>query len=125
MSHRRDQVASSIRRAVQSILDRGLQDPRVRGLISVTRVTLDDPLSHAVVHVSVLPAERAELTMQGLDHATPRIRSQISRSVRLRRLPRLSFHLDDSIKKQARFEADLAEGRHGSGDETQTEELVP
>ena len=130
MSHRPDQVASLIRKTVQMALDRGLNDPRVRGLISVMSVTLDDALSHAVVHVSILPAEHADLTMHGLRHATPAVRKQLARSIRLRRVPRITFQLDESIKKQARFEADLAESRvarPSRDNETQaeTEEFVP
>lgn len=122
MSHRSDQVASLIKRAVQAQLDRGLHDPRVRGLISVTSVGLDDALSDAVVSVSVMPQEHAELTMHGLRHAAPRVRAQIARTVRLRRLPRVTFRLDESIKKQALFDAALAEERGRAG---APEEIVP
>ena len=111
MTKRTDQVASLIRRAVQTALSRGLHDPRIRGLISVTKVLIGEDLSQASVYVSVLPAEHAELTLHGLRHATSRIRAQLGRAVRLRHIPRLSFHLDDSIKMQARLDAALAEAR--------------
>ncbi len=111
MTHRPDQVASLIQRAVQTVLSRGLSDPRIRGLVSVTRVRVDDALSQAAVYVSVLPAEHADLSLKGLQHAAARIRTQIGKAVQLRRMPRLSFHLDESIKKQAEFDAALAEAR--------------
>ena len=111
MPHRPDQVASLIQRAVQMALSRGLNDPRIRGLVSVTKVNVDDALSQAAIYVSVLPAERADLSLKGLEHAAARIRKQIGKAVKLRRMPRLSFHLDESIKKQAEFDAALAEAR--------------
>ncbi len=111
MTKRTDQVASLIRRAVQTALSRGLHDPRIRGLISVTKVLVGEDLSQASVYVSVLPAEHAELTLHGLRHAASRIRAQLGRAVRLRHIPRLAFHLDDSIKMQARLDAALAEAR--------------
>jgi ribosome-binding factor A len=111
MTHRPDQVASLIQRAVQTVLGRGLGDPRIRGLISVTRVRVDDALSQAAIYVSVLPDEHADLSLKGLQHAAARIRKQIGKAVQLRRMPRLSFHLDESIKKQAEFDAALAEAR--------------
>jgi ribosome-binding factor A len=111
MTHRPDQVASLIQRAVQTALSRGLNDPRIRGLVSVTRVRVDDALSQAAIYVSVLPAEHADLSLKGLEHAASRIRKQIGKAIQLRRMPRLSFHLDESIKKQAEFDAALAEGR--------------
>ena len=109
MTRRTDQVAASIHRAVQTLLGRGLGDPRVRGLVSVTRVTVDDDLARASVFVSVLPAERGPLTVDGLRAAAARIRSKMGQAVRLRRVPRLSFFLDESIKKQAELEERLAE----------------
>jgi ribosome-binding factor A len=111
MPHRPDQVASLIQRAVQTVLSRGLGDPRIRGLVSVTKVRVDEALSQAAVYVSVLPAEHADLSLKGLQHAGPRIRTKIGKVVQLRRMPKLSFHLDESIKKQAEFDAALAEGR--------------
>ena len=119
MSFRPDQVASSIRRAVQSELGRGLHDPRVRGLISVTKVSVDRDLSNATVLVSVLPAKHASLTLQGLQHAAARIRARVGKAVRMRHVPSLSFQLDETIKKQAEFDAALAEGRPAGPPEEQ------
>jgi ribosome-binding factor A len=111
MTHRPDQVASLIQRAVQTVIGRGLSDPRIRGLVSVTKVSVDHALSQADVFVSVLPAEHADLTLKGLHHAAQRIQSQIGKAVQLRRVPRIHFHLDETIKKQAEFDAALAEAR--------------
>ncbi len=104
MSHRPDQIASLIQRAVQNVIGRGLNDPRVRGLVSVTKVLVDPDISNATVFVSVLPDKHAELTMHGLEHAAGRIRRLIGRAIRLRRLPKLSFRLDDSLQRQAELE---------------------
>ena len=79
----------------------------MRGLVSVTKVELSDDLGQARVYVSVLPAEHGTLTIHGLSHAAPRIRREVGRGARMKRLPRLSFHLDESIKKQAEIEAAL------------------
>ncbi len=108
MTHRTDQVAASIHRAVQTVLGRGLGDPRVRGLVSVTKVSVDADLSRATVFVSVLPAEHGPLAVDGLRHAAARIRSKIGKLVRIRRVPRLVFQLDESIKKQAELEERLS-----------------
>jgi ribosome-binding factor A len=121
LTRRPDQVASLIQRAVQAVLSRGLGDPRIRGLVSVTKVRLDHALTQAEVFVSVLPGEHGELTLTGLQHAAPRIQSAVGETVQLRRVPRISFHLDESIKKQAAFDAALAEARRDDA----TEETGP
>ena len=80
---------------------RGFHDPRIRGLISVTRVSVAPDLGDATIMVSVLPEAQAELTMHGLRHAASRVRSELGKRVQLRRVPRLSFKLDQSLKKEA------------------------
>ena len=109
MTHRTEQIASGIKRAVQTVIGRGLHDPRVRGLVSVTKVHLDDDLSHATVYVSVMPEEHGELTMHGLRAAARMIRSEVGNVIRMRRTPRLTFRLDDSIKRQAELERSMRE----------------
>ena len=109
MSHRVEQITSTIQRAVQTVISRGLNDPRVRGLVSITKVVVDDDLAKATVFVSVMPAERGELTMHGLRAATKRIRRDVGNMIRLRHTPRLSFRLDDSIKRQTELEQSLKE----------------
>ena len=96
---------------MQTVLSRGLHDPRVRGLVSVTKVDVDGALKNAAIYVSVLPQEYADLTVRGLQHAAPRMQSQLSKTVRMRRTPKLTFHVDESLKKQAEFDAALAEAR--------------
>lgn len=98
---RTDRVAQAIRLAVEKVLARGLADPRVRGLITVTKVTVDAALRTATIDVSVYPAEHADLTMHGLKAAAPHIRHEISDELALRRTPTLQFRLDDSLKRQA------------------------
>lgn len=101
MSQRTQRVASVLRDALQAILTKGLQDPRVRGLITVVKVTVADDLTEATVHVSVMPAEHAELTMHGLRAASAHIRRQIGNATSLSRVPTIGFRLDTSSLKQA------------------------
>ncbi len=125
MSRRTDQVASLIRRAVQSRLSRGLNDPRVRGLVSVTRVTVAADLSEAVILVSVMPAEHAQLTLRGLQHAAAHIRRELGRTARLRHQPRLTFKLDDSMRHAAEAMAAImgvSGAERQSPDQPQTED---
>ncbi len=110
MSHRPDQLASAIRRAVSSALTR-LHDERIKGLVSVTSVDVSPDFRQATVNVSVLPDEHARLSLQGLQSAAPRVQSELERFVRLRRVPRLVFALDHSIKRAAELEQALAETR--------------
>jgi len=99
--HRKEMIASTIQRLVQATLARGLADPRIRGLITVTGVELSDDKRTAEVRVSVLPEHDASLTLHGLRSASDHIRHQIADGIRLRHTPTLRFVLDSSLKRQA------------------------
>ncbi len=101
MSRRQDQFASVLRDAIQDVIDRGLQDPRVSGMITVTEVRVSEDFADATVIVSVLPADRQELTLHGIRSAGLHIRRQAGDKIRSRKLPRLHFDLDLKTKKQA------------------------
>ena len=125
MSRRTDQIASLIRRAVQSRLSRGLNDPRVRGMISVTQVTVAADLSEAVILISVMPAKHAQLTLRGLQSAATHLRGALGRTARLRHQPRLTFKLDDSMRHAAEAMAAIMQvsgTERPSPDQTQTED---
>ncbi len=109
MSIRTEQVASLIQRAVQNQLSRGLNDPRIRGMISVTKVTVAPDLTDATIYVSVMPDKYTNLTLRGLQHAAPHLQRALGRAVRLRRQPRLLFKVDESIKLAAETFAAITE----------------
>ncbi len=101
MSHKAEQLASTIRDAVQDVIDRGLQDPRVSGLVTVTNVRVPQDLSVAVISVSVMPEDREKLALHGLESASSFLRREVGRRVRVRSLPRFQFKIDKSLKRQA------------------------
>ncbi len=105
------QIESVLLRAVQDVLVRGLNDPRVRGLVSVTRVEVTPDYSDATIWCSVLPEKHAELSIKGIEHAGAWIRREVSSKVNLRRMPRLRFKLDGTLKKQAEVLSAISEGR--------------
>jgi ribosome-binding factor A len=111
MTQHASQIESVLRRAVQDVLSRGLNDPRVRGLVSVTRVELTGDYSEAIVWCSVLPAEHGALSIRGIESAGRWIRREAAEKVRLRRMPLLRFKLDGSLKKQADVLSAINEGR--------------
>ena len=111
MSVHTDKIASVLRRAVQQIITRGLNDPRLRGMISVTEIRVSADLASATVLVSVMPSEHAELTLHGLRHAARHIRSEVGKIVSIRRMPQLSFKLDESLRRQMQVLTAIDEAR--------------
>ncbi|MBX3389374.1 MAG: 30S ribosome-binding factor RbfA [Phycisphaeraceae bacterium] len=101
MSRRQEQFASVLREAVQAVIDRGIQDPRISGMITVTGVRVAEDFADATFLVSVLPAEKQDLTLHGIRSATTHIRREAGKKIESRRLPRFHFDVDTSTKKQA------------------------
>ncbi len=111
MSIRSQRVASSIQRLVQQAIGKGLNDPRIRGLITVTHVNVDDDLRNANIRVSVMPHEHGELTLHGLKAAARHIRHTIADDLVLPQTPHLHFKLDTGAAKQADIFSALAKVR--------------
>lgn len=111
MSRKQEQLAAAIKRGVQTALAKGLSDPRYSGLVTVTEVIVSPDGIDAFIRVSVLPHDRASLTMHALRHATEHIRREVGDMVRVRRMPRFEFRLDDRSARQAETMAAIARVR--------------
>ena len=100
MGYRTEKLASMIRDSVGDAIANRLSDPRISPLASVTRVAVSGDLQHATVYISVMgrPAEQ-RTTLTGLRHATGRIHTLLAQRLRIRHCPRITFVLDESIKK--------------------------
>ena len=95
-------IQSRIRQDVAELLLTDLKDPRLKGLISITRVAVSKDLSFARVYYSVLGSPADRRTVKRLiGDACGFIQSQVARGLQIRIAPRLSFHYDDSIEKES------------------------
>ncbi|MCC6679411.1 MAG: 30S ribosome-binding factor RbfA [Phycisphaeraceae bacterium] len=101
MPSRTEKVASLLQREVSQTLQREMSDPRLDGMISITRVKVSDDLSQALVFVSVLPREHESRVIAALTDAAGHIQRKTKPRVAMRVMPRLQFRLDESLKKQA------------------------
>jgi len=106
-TQRRTQVASALQRAIGQVLARGLADPRVSGLISVTRVVVGQDLRDARVYISVLPTRHEKRVVHGLQHAAGYVQSELQGIISMKHVPRLLFMLDVSLKKEAEVYASI------------------
>ena len=100
MSSRRAQkAAEAIREVVSMAILAELQDPRIRD-VTVTYVEVSPDLRHAKVHVSVMGDEtHQQLSLRGLQSAAGFLQSKIARRIELRYTPRLTFLLDQGVKR--------------------------
>jgi ribosome-binding factor A len=102
MAHRIQRVNSLIRQEISELLQRQVKDPRLGNFVAVTEVSLSPDLRYAKVFVSCIGSEEEkQTTLSGLIAASGFLRNQLAKRLRLRRIPELSFHWDDSIERGA------------------------
>ena len=96
------------------MLGREVHDPGI-GFLTLTRVKVTPDLQLARVYYTTLGDEKAQReTAKALRRAAPFLRRQLGQRIRLRRVPDLEFHYDESIANADRVERilhDLEEER--------------
>ncbi|MGC8540718.1 MAG: 30S ribosome-binding factor RbfA [Phycisphaerae bacterium] len=117
MSIRQQKVESQVRRLVSEAILRELSDPRVNGLLSVTRVSVSPDLREARVYISILSDRPESTVMSGLVSARGVIQKHVADGMKIRYAPRISFLLDESLKRQAQVlkALDAVSGEEQSG----------
>jgi ribosome-binding factor A len=102
--NRPERVGEEIRQELSRALAIDVHDPGI-GFITLTRVKLSPDLQVARVYYTIIGDDKAKReTKKALDRATPFLRRHVAAAVRLRRVPELHFHFDESVEKHDRIE---------------------
>jgi ribosome-binding factor A len=97
----------SIKEALAQILVEEVADPRLE-FVTVTGVKTSVDMRHAEVFVTTHGGEeRYKAMLAGLENAKKRIRVTLGQRVRMKFLPDLHFHLDESVDEGFAVEAAL------------------
>ncbi|MGD0139517.1 MAG: 30S ribosome-binding factor RbfA [Tepidisphaeraceae bacterium] len=101
MSRRTERVASTIQQELALIILRELNDPRLTGLPTITRVKVSPDLSQADVFVTVMGTEgQKTAALNALRHAAGLMRTRLTKEMTLRVAPFLKFYLDEDLAKE-------------------------
>jgi ribosome-binding factor A len=96
---RRERLGALIEEILSDLI-RQMKDPRVSGLVSVSRVQVTQDASLARVHVSVMGSEEVRKeTLRALEHAQGFLRSKLGAQMSIRHVPELQFQIDRSIEE--------------------------
>jgi len=105
-------VASEFAHEMSALLSRGLKDPRVTALVTVTGAKMSPDLKEVTVYVSILGDEQQKKsTLEGLGAAATFMQREVSRALRLRYTPHLRIVFDESVERGARIDRLLREAR--------------
>lgn len=93
-----DRVKEQIMREMAELVRTGLKDPRA-GFITINEVEVTRDYSHATIYYTVLDDSTREITAEALEHAKGFLRSELSKRIKLFRIPELHFEYDESIER--------------------------
>lgn len=109
-STRNARIAEEIRKEISDIISNKLKDPRVSGMISITKTSLTKDMRYAKVYISVLGNdEDKNQVLAGLRNASGFIRKEIGQRIKIRYTPEIIFEIDNSIEYGMRISNILKE----------------
>src|SRR3954463_5627094 len=101
VSRRTERLGSTIQQELAQIIMRELNDPRLTGMPSITRVKVSPDLSIADVYITVMgtPGQQTA-ALNALRHSAGMMRTRLTSEMTLRVAPYLKFHIDENLKKE-------------------------
>ena len=99
MSRRLDRVNDLLRTELSGLLIRQIKDPRLQGVISITRVETSPDMRTAKVYLSVMgDPDTRQSALDGIQSAATFLRRELRPRLVLRHTPFLKFTLDQSME---------------------------
>lgn len=105
MTYRVERLNSLLRQEISDLVQRYVKDPRLGTFISITAVEISKDMRYAKVFVSRYGTdiEKAD-TLKALESASGYIRHELGERLKTRRIPELSFRLDNTMEKAAKIQ---------------------
>ncbi|MDF4003187.1 30S ribosome-binding factor RbfA [Luteibacter sahnii] len=105
---RTDRVSAELRREIGLLVHAAVRDHALPS-VSVSDVETTKDLDVATVWVTALMPEKSAEAVKALKELAKEFRRELSRSMRLRRVPELRFKYDESVDRGERIETLLRE----------------
>ena len=101
---RMERINGLLREEIAGLLSSQVNDPRLRGLITITQVRTASDLRSARVYISVMGAEAVRQdALAGIQSSASYLRRELRSRVSLRHVPFLTFQLDDAMLEANRL----------------------
>lgn len=100
--HRTDRVGAQLRRELGTLVHEAVREGGLPS-VSVSDVEITRDLAHAKVFITALMPERSAEAVKGLKEMAREIRMELARAMKLRHVPELHFHYDESLDRGERI----------------------
>lgn len=101
--HRTDRVSAQLRRELGVLVHAAVREHGLPS-VSVSDVEVARDMAHAKVFVTALQQERSAEAVKGLKEIAYQLRMSLARAMKLRHVPELHFHYDDSVDRGERID---------------------
>jgi ribosome-binding factor A len=101
--HRTDRVSAQLRRELGTLVHEAVREHGLPS-VSVSDVEVTRDMAHAKVFVTALMQERSAEAVKGLKELAWSLRMELARRVKMRHVPELHFHYDESVDRGERIE---------------------
>ena len=102
MANKQERIASIIRKNIAEIIQFQVRDPKL-GFVSIPEVRVSKDFSYATVFVSFIKEEDEAPSLEVLNKAKGFIRSELAKTLDIRRGPEIRFVVDEGYKREARI----------------------
>ena len=100
MSRRTDRINEQLREEISILLTRSIKDPRLNGVISITRVVSSSDLRSARAYISVMGNQQVKQeALEGIRSAASFLRRELRDRINMKHTPFLTYELDDSMEE--------------------------
>lgn len=103
MANKQERIASIIKKNIAEIVQFQVKDPHL-GFVSIPEVRVSKDFSYAKVYVSFFKDEDIGPSLEVLNKAKGFIRSELAKKMDTRRVPEISFVLDEGYKREQRID---------------------
>lgn len=108
-SNRMNRIDEELKKEISNIINYELNNPKVTGLISVTKVKVTPDLRYARVYISMINEKNQKATLAALKQSAGYIRTLVAKKVNLRTTPEIIFEFDESIEYGAKIDSIINE----------------
>lgn len=107
---RSDRISAELRRLLGTMVHEAVRD-RALPSVSVSDVEVTRDFDMATIYVTALLPETSAGAVKALNEMAKDFRRELSRTMRMRRVPELRFRYDDSVDRGERIDT-LLRGEH-------------
>ncbi len=123
---RTQRISDQVQKDLAQLIQREIKDPRL-GMVTISYVKIAKDLGYADIYITVMAmggkdeATAVTESLKVLNNAAGFLRGQLSSKIKLRVMPQLRFHFDESVDRGRRLndliiQATRADGKHGQDD---------